>query len=341
MSHEITYRDCQIGLERAWHKLTKVVPEITAENEVVKAGVLYTMEKQRLQLPSGIQSNYFHIVSIDDGLPIGPPVTDRYQIISNRRIWKAVDEAFDGTEHKIVSIGTVMGRERGFISIKLNEENTFEAAGRRVDNVVNIMWGHGGGGIPVTAKSGFTVIVCNNTFNMAMSEKGEFKFKIRHKGDAELKLIGMKEAIESHIFNTSVFRQKLNEWHNRAVNQREAKQFYAGFIVDKLPDETKLNEEGNTISTRAQNQFNALFYRFLRGRGNNGETAADLFNGATEYFTHGINRNNAQKRFESSEFGSGQERKDEVFRLLCGENVKRVGDYEACVKRGEKVLNIV
>lgn len=40
-------------------------------------------------------------------------------------------------------------------------------------------------------------------------------------------------------------------------------------------------------STRASNQREDILARFVRGIGNNGETAFDLYNGLTEYLTHG------------------------------------------------------
>ncbi|MFA5714265.1 MAG: DUF932 domain-containing protein [Candidatus Paceibacterota bacterium] len=329
MAAEIYERDIQVGTEMAWHRLTQVVPEITTDN----CGILYPMEKQPLFLPSGIKTPHYVTVSLDDGLPIGPTVSEKYALISNGDVWCAVQEALEGAHHKITSVGTVCDREKGFISVELNED--FLAAGRQTQSRLNILWGHGGVST-VIAKSGFTMVVCGNTYNMALKESGDFSFKIRHTGLAHLKIDDMKIAIETHFGVQEEFMLALNEFQEQSVSSGDALKFFAGFVVGKE------KEKDTEVSTIAFNQYMELHKLFHRGAGNEGKNVADVFAATTDFYTHGFadSEVSMQKRFVSSEFGTGQKRKEEVFKLLTDRKVPRVGDYDECVRRGEKVLQL-
>lgn len=324
MSHEIGLRDNQVGIEEAWHGLTHVVDEITEDN----CGILYEMEKKRLYLENGVPTLHHIIVSMDDGLPVGSPVSNRYTNISNKQIWEAVRVALFGTDHKLVSVGTCSDRERGFISIKLADG--FLAAKRKTESSLNILWGHGGC-MNVIARTGFTVVVCRNTYNAALASRGDFNFKIRHTGDASVALTNMKEAIESYATTVEAFQEAMTTLDAQAVGIVEAKQFFTGFVVEDHKEEP---------SKRAENQIADLTKLFRWGAGNSGQTAADVFNAATNYYTHGSDKSTLTpiRKFEASEFGTGQERKEEVLALLLGQKTRRVGTYDDCLKRGALVL---
>jgi len=328
MAHDIRRRDIQVGVEKAWHELTVVVPEITADN----CGIIWPMSKQRLFLESKIPTDYFICVSDDDGLPIGSPVTKRYTVIPNDKIWLAVTTALKGTEHRIVSVGTCSDRQRGWISVKLDDG--FVAANRKTQSVLNVLWGHGGV-MNFIAKSGFTIVVCRNTYTMALQERGDFTLRQKHVGDADLRLLNMKDAIEAHAATVTFFMESMNSFHKRQVSHSEAREFFAGFVVEDFdPQKSK-------VSTRSQNMYRRLYQLFYSGAGNNGENGADLFNATTDYYSHEYagGRKDAQRQFESSEFGGGQDRKQAVFELLSGNKVTGLGDYNDCVKRGTLVLS--
>lgn len=325
MSHEITERDIQVATEMAWHGLTKVVKKVTKRN----SGLMYDLEMQQLQTPNGIKVPFFSVVAGDDGLPIGYPVSNKYQPIANGEIWDAVEGSLTGIPHEIVSVGSVGNRQFGFMSIDLNGH--FDAAGRDTNSVLNILWGHGGV-LNVIAKTCFTVVVCGNTFNMALGEKNsEFEFRVKHIGDTEVQLEGMAYAIEQHVTAKDSFRKAMNEFHKRTVSSDEAEQFFAGFIVPDFKGKTP---------TRSRNMFERLHQLFHDGAGNNGKTVADIFNAATDYYTHEAHggEENPTRQLYSSEFGTGDLRKQQVFTLLTGDSIRPFGDYESCVNRGKKVV---
>jgi hypothetical protein len=327
MSANILNRDTQVGIEMAWHKLTNVVPKIDRSN----CGIVYAMEKQPLFLPNGTPTEHYGIVSSDDGQMIGNPVKKNYKLISNERMFDLVESSMAGTSHEIVSIGSIGNREKVFCSIKLSEN--IVAGNRETENVLNVLWGHGGV-FGVTARSGFTVVVCANTFAMAIGGKAEFRLDCKHTGNADSKIANMAKAIDAHFGVTAEFKQAMDSLAGQPITKATARQVIAGFIVrDEKPEE---------VSTRSANTINEIESLFNRGKGNKGNDLCDLFNGFTDYYSHASSGGDDRfKQFASSEFGSGNRAKGEAFDLLTGETVAGIGDLDATIKRGDRVLQLV
>ena len=324
MSANIQARDVQVGNEMAWHKLTIVEKEITAENCRMRHDM--SIEPLYFKNTAGdyVEGNGRQIVTLDDNLPVGRPVGSDYKLISNTEIWDSVMEGLSGTEHKVVSCGTVSDRSLGFISVKISE--AFKAATRETDSVLNVLWGHGGNKA-VIGRSGFTVVVCQNTYNMAMSERGDFKLSIRHTANANVLDLG--KAIDAHIGVVAEFKNAMDELHTFDANAEKARKIYTGFISEGETPETK------TGISRLSNTVDDMVELFRFGKGNAGRTMADVFNGATDYYTHESSggKKNPWKQFTSSEFGSGNVKKSEFFDMLMNPDA-----LATTVRQGERVM---
>ena len=322
MSANIQKRDSQTGIEMAWHKETNVVLIVDRNN----SGIIYPMKKVQMgYLVNGsfmTDDEAFRIISTDDNLPIGNPIGKGYALISNEGIWEAIEKALNGVKYQIVSVGSVNDRSLVFMSIKLNGD--IKAAGRETKSLLNIMWGHGGL-MGVTAKNGFTIIVCQNTFNIALKERGEFTFRLVHKGNAITKLDGMSEAIDKHFGVAKEFEDAMNQFANEPVTVEQARNCFTGFIAPKTDEE---------LSTRTENTIDELVSSFQRGTGNDGNDKSDLFGSITDYYSHSSSGGEDRyKQFVSSEFGAGQRRKAEFFEILKNEE-----KYQDTIKRGQLVL---
>jgi len=330
MAHKINKRDIQTGLTQAWHGKTNLVEKITREN----SGIVYPMSKQPLLLPNKTETEHFAIVSDDDGLPIGNPVKKGYKLITNEQMLDIIDKTIAGTSHQIVSIGSVSNREKVFASIKVSDD--FIAAGRKTENTLNILWGHGGV-FSVMGRSSFTVVVCANTFQMALVTGGkDFAFRMKHTGNAVLKLDNFSEALDSHYGVVAEFRAAMEEFSNTSISKVDAKRAIAGFLVE----DEKLNQM-QKLPTRTTNVIERVNQLFTGGPGNKGENLADLFNGFTDYYTHessgiGSGGKDNWKQFESSEFGSANRKKMEVFDLLSDSDA-----FNKTLVRGDKVLQLM
>jgi hypothetical protein len=324
MAHNIQERDVQVGLEMAWHKLTQIEPKIDKTN----CRILYPMTIEPLFFKNTagdyVQGNGRQIVAQDDGFPIGRPVGTDYKLIDNSQIWEAVEQGLAGTKHEIVSCGTVNDRSLGFVSVKIADE--FRAANRDTKSVMNVLWGHGGNRA-VIARTGFTVVVCENTFNMAMREKSDFKLSIRH--TAKANVLDLGKAIDAHVGVVAEFKNAMDELHSVDVKTDDARKIFAGFLAgDEIPEtKTGISRFTNTLDT-VQNLF-------LTGKGNQGRTMADVFNGVTDFYSHESSGGTSRwKQFVSSEFGAGDTKKTEFFRVLSDRN-----SLASMMKQGEAVLS--
>jgi len=328
MAHAIGERDIQTGIEQAWHGLTNVVEHITREN----SGIDYHLVGLPLEVKIGdqyVRANGKQIVSLDDSLPIGNPVGDDYCIIDNSEIFDLVENSMSGTPHKLVSVGTVSDRTKGFISIKLDE--AFTSASRLTEPTLNILWGHSGA-MPLIARSGFTVVVCQNTFNMALGRKGnDFSLSLKHSKFASLQLANFERAIENHYGVVAEFRRAMDSFENVECDTEKATKIFFGSLA---PDTF---ERDLKISTRLKNTIECnLVPLFKNGAGNQGRTLADVFNAGTDYFTHssaGSNQSNNWKQFQSSEFGAGNRSKADLFNVLNDQSL-----LSSAIVRGEKAL---
>lgn len=312
MSHNITARDIQIGKTLAWHRLTTLREKISLDNVEIR----YPMKTVPLFIETEagrFETDFKQIISTDDNRPIGKPVGSKYSLLSNDQLCEMTSEALKGFDHEIVSVGTVANRSLAFVSVSLKENAVIQAAGRKTMNVLNIMWGHGGN-MPVIAKSGFTVVVCNNTFDMAMAESSDFKFRLKHCLNASDKLEGMSEAIDKHYGIVGEFKQAMDSLHNEPCDVERAGIITTGILAD-----------GKEISTRAANSSARIVELFMTGAGNEGATMADLFNGFTDYYSHeSAGGKNEWKQYVSSEFGAAGNAKREVYDILT--NAERVAD---------------
>jgi len=357
----IQIRDSQVGVQMAWHGKTDVQSVITKVN----CRINYPMRMEPLHLldadgstrmkvvdeidektgePTGKlltvpACEHFQVVSLDDNLPIGNPVKKGYKLISNDQMMDMVEASLAGTTHKIVSVGSINNREKVFCSIKLSDN--IIAGNRETENVLNVLWGHGGV-FSVRVMSGFIVVVCANTFAMALRDaskkgkkKNEFQAKVKHTGNADLKIENMAKAIDLHYGVAAEFTKAMDSLSNTPCNNDKARQLFAGFLVR----DTEGLEE---VSTRTSNTIDTLETLFVKGKGNNGDDMCDAFNAITDYYSHESSGGEDKwRQFESSDFGMGATRKSEAYDLLTGKKVRDVGTFEEVIARGNQVLRLV
>ncbi len=329
MAHEINSRDTQTGIEMAWHGLTQVVECINKENCKIDYGMATRPLFIEKSDGTKVETEHMQIVSLDDELPIGKPVSTGYCLIDNTTIWDMVNDALlgmIGATHKIVSVGTVCDRSKGFLSIKVQE--AFMAAARQTDPYLVILWGHGGN-IPLIVRSNMTNPVCANTFNMVMGSKGrDFNASLKHSKNALLRIDNMGKAIEAHYGVIAEFKHAMDSFAATPCNEETARKIISGVIAPAT------FEKELKVATRTKNVVDRMAQLFTGGAGNDGNDLSDVFNAATDYYSHeSSGGDNRMKQFVSSEFGAGQNMKDEFFNVLSDED-----QLDTVTRRGEKVL---
>jgi hypothetical protein len=332
MAANLLNRDVQVGLEMAWHGQTLVVPEVKFEEA-------FPYEIERHPLPPLEGWSYFKCS--DDGKPVGIPVRDSYTALENKRFWEIVQNAVGGSGATVESAGTLFDRCRRFITVKLNTEmDDFKVGDRHFKNRFSLL-------DSIDSSTNFygvnsnTCVVCSNTFAVVMGDKsGEFNFKLKHSKGMLPKIENMEKAIDSFVGASAQFKKALSIANSMEVKTADARALFAGWAA---------SSEG-AMSKRTYNVVGRITDLFLGGAGNKGETLLDAFSAVTDYYSHESSGGEDQPGFRmkqamSSEFGSGNRKKQDFFNSLFVLPKKRQDSpefnrpsFDSLVENGRRVL---
>jgi hypothetical protein len=158
---------------------------------------------------------------------------------------------------------------------------------------------------------------------------GQVAFLRKHSKNLKASLPEIGNMVDKAIGVQAEFILELEKLANIPCAQSKAEKIYTGFVSP--PEAEKLSSRGRGI-------VDSLLSLFVRGKGNSGENMADLFSGATDYYSHESAGENRWKQFVSSEFGAGSNRKQEFWRACQPD---KDGEYSGLTKlenRGEKIL---
>jgi len=337
MSHDININDAQEGTFMAWHKLTKLRQQIAIDDCWLST---WDVQKSPLHRADGSLSDWKEIVCTDDNsLVIGPPVADSYSLITNKEFLEIVRDSMEHIrDSRIVSNGSVCDRGRVFVSVEIPEFKEFEAANRHFTAYINFLNSHDMS-CPFVVNASNTCTVCNNTFTMNLTDTNNkaFRASVRHTKNAHAKLADIDGMIDAYVGTQARFRVTMNALAKKAADAYQASQFFAGLLSTK--DNRQAAKMVNSIvdvesSTRRSNQVSRLTELFKSGKGNRGETRADIFSAVTDYYSHeSSGGRNVFKQVASSDFGAGQAMKDRALSALDNDD-----DYHTLTRVGKLVL---
>lgn len=352
MSHEIEKnKDKQQGVEMAWHKLTEVYPDLherflTEETHLhdfdIKKSPLFVLDEQK----NPVKTDFCQLVCTDDpSIHIGSPVhCETYGMITNAAFLKVVTNALAEIKGaKVVSVGSVCGRAKIFVTVQLAEMAEFKAAGRKVIPFLNFLSSHDQSAPFIVNTSNITT-VCANTFSMNLlrqksginsaqknSVVGEsVRAVLKHSKNVMERLENIPEIIDGFLGANAIFALEMDRLAAQPIKIDDANALFAGFLNG--------SEKMEKLSTRRTNQVETLTELFVKGKGNRGENLADVFNAGTDYFTHESSggEENRLKQYVSSEFGMAANQKTRLYDLLNNEN-----EREDAIGRGHKLLSLV
>lgn len=326
MSHEINKQiDRVVTLEKAWHGLEEIVPNITFGNsghdfEIVERPIF---DDDAFPIPG------FKCFKCSDNGHVLHISKESYTPIQPKRLWELIVNSLQDVPHVIASAGSIQSRAKLFISVDIKDGTKFKEG---YMNYFNFVMGNDGA-MGVMGMDSSIRIVCANTVNASMAQKHNWEFKIKHTKNNEAKLQGMEKFIEDLQKDRASYYDQLDELHSIPCSSTMAEKLTVGFIYryDKV-------EEVTEISTRTRNQADRIIELFDSGAGNRGESMRDLFDGVTDYYSHESSGKakdgNRFKQFVSSEFGVGARNKADMFSLLVDEKERKTME-----KRGDLILS--
>lgn len=275
MAHNLNFKDGKASFyslkEPAWHGLGIVVKEAKTSEEVIKiANLDYVVEKRKLytehiKADNSVGTievpNHFATVRTDEQVALGV-VKNKYKIIQNSRAFDFFDNIVKQGLLEFQTAGALGKGEQIFISAKLPQN--IDIRGDKIEEYILLINAHDGTSSLTTFLTPIRV-VCNNTLNMALSNKKTHVMKIRHSSSYENNL-KYAEKLYSDILSKYIDAQVL---YNMLAETPCSNDKYIEYLCDVMLDRdeleiTKKNDYDFTkislehISTRKRNILDSI-----------------------------------------------------------------------------------
>ena len=296
-------------------------------------------------LAGDVKTAYSILRCSDNGKLVGKPFAPKsYGLLNNNDFMGVIETIVAvieklGLQAEIATTGTLMDRERSFISIKLVGHDKFNVDGREIQTFLNCLNSiPSNSGCTVTFANNTFTVCCRNTFAHALrcGDGTKFHAAIKHTSGMKAALADIPTLVEAYITGNQKLFATLTAFSEFAVDLQTAEEYFAAFIgrdvKGNLTDKT-------TLATRSANIVETLAGLFTKGKGNKGKSAFDLFNAVTEYYTHysAGESDNAVKQYTSSEAGDGLVSKGEFYSWLVA-HTQTAGGVQAVAKVGNTLL---
>lgn len=325
--HGITKRDKQQGRTVAWHKLTQIESNLNLQKNWLTE---WEIQEVQLQTVDGTEIPYRILTGTDDNLPIGKPYAKTYTPVTNKQFLDMIAEAISGVKGAVVeTVGSVCDRGRVFVSISIKGMDKFVIGSREFHDFLNFGTSHDGS-TAVWANASNICTVCFNTYTSNLENA---VVKVKHSKDVATRLENITEVIDSYCGTQAKFKAEFQRLMSEPMNEDQARNFYAGFLLRNDNPEHSVRELGPKTFAKVER----LTELFMNGRGNNGDDRADCFQGGTEYYTHFSTRNsgkNVNRQVFSSEFGISKAAKNRLWSSIRDDKA-----VNALIKTGKSAIS--
>jgi Domain of unknown function (DUF932) len=267
----------------------------------------------------------------DRSLPFSPykflaaPGKD-YHVFENSDVFKAAEDAIGESGAKIVTCGTLSGCKVFFLTIDIGNTQLIASNGDKFESYLNLITSHDGT-LALQAYDSSTRIVCMNTLKYSLNTAGDLGFTFKHtKGNAG-KFENFGRFANAILENRNTFMEAYNGLLTIPMSELECKYLVSGFLAG----------ESEKLSTNAYNKANSIADFFRLGKGNKGESMADVLNGFTEFYTSGDGTGKTAsiaEKVSSANFGNASEWKAEFFDLLINQT-----EREKMIEKGKFLYN--
>ena len=282
------------------------------------------MEIAGLDYDLKLQKIYLQGKALVDGIPIiGKRVPDKWAVVRQDTLEPI---SVVGNQYEIVQNARVFGFFDGLVEQGLA---TFERAfsthnGAKVSIIADLgdtniggdkgkkrltLWTSHDGSSKITGILEVYRLVCSNGL-MAFSK--ESSFAIKHTKSYGAKLNAAKHIIGIADQYFRWFEEQAEKLIEMPLTRTKATQLIKCIIP--APDE-------QDVSTRVQNQRDAVYNLYRYGKGNKGKTRWDLYNGIVEFVDHSRSKNRPEEvAVETNLVGSGAKLKQTAFETLLYED---------------------
>jgi phage/plasmid-like protein (TIGR03299 family) len=295
--------------ERPWHNLGQYVEgeAMTAEQALELGHLNYKVSKEPLTTTfNGEAIKIKHKVAVirQDTMQSIGIVGPKYKLLQNVDAFSFFDAIVGKGEAIYHTVGALGDGEKIWLMAKLPKD--INVKGDITESFLLLYNAHDGSSA-VRAKFTPVRVVCQNTLNAALGKDGNKEINIRHTTNIETKLKTAHKLLDIAARTMDYTEKVYIKLAETKVSESEVK----AFLDILIPEHADA-----TFNTRRNNILVGIREKFVSGKGNNGETLWDLYNGVTEYvdFDRTVKKNTP--RWIASTFGSGSKIKSDAFRLV-------------------------
>lgn len=264
----------------AWHGLGTVLNHPpTIVEAITAAGLDWSVEEKPLygefQDEFTMIDSHKRLARSTDQQLLGI-VSKNYTPLQNLDAFNFFDFLLHDNDVSLEAAGSLKQGKRIWVLAKINNLTTDVAKDDAVNPYLLLSNSHDGS-LAVWIQFTPIRVCCNNTLSFALSQRKEHReigraLSIRHQGDIQAKLAKAKTALNfaKQEFSTTIEEYKLMA--DRQISQFDLDLYLSEVLQTDTPQ-----------STRAYPQIVA---NFENGRGNNGSTLWDAYNGVTEWLDH-------------------------------------------------------
>ncbi len=231
-----------------------------------------------------------------------------YRPVPNSEFIAMIERGLEGQDSKLVTVGSSNARRKVFAAFEFTTVPAFNAGGRVFEPYLAFLNSFDGS-TNVVAVTGNRCGACDNQWSFISRSKGKLvSLRVRHTINSAPKIENISEVVASMAAVQAEFARVFDGFHGVKLTDSQARNILTGFVT---PGTGKIDE----VSTKTENKIEEMVSLFYNGKGNAGETLADLFSAVTDYYTHDSAGDDATpiRQFESSEFGTGAQRKNAAY----------------------------
>lgn len=270
-----------------WHDLADQVDAITEVEmkqispEIIESPLFVVVNGKQIALPNHktLVADYSECDREDMDekyVPLHIP-KNTYTPISNGAVYAAAQEFCKDLGLKIVTAGTLEAGKKFFISVDIGSANFKAARGEEFSAFLCFITSHDGT-LAMQAYDSLIRIICMNTLRWSLEAAGKVGFRVYHKKNSQLEMTNLPQLLKNIVDERARFAEFTQELEEIECQTITAKQITAGYFAENTD---------NMLSTRSFNAVEEIVNLHSRGIGNRGKSMYDLFNGFTEYYTHG------------------------------------------------------
>ena len=243
----------------------------------------------------------FAVVRQDTGEPIGL-VGNQYEIIQNSRVFGFFDGLIEQGLAKFVRVYSTHNGAKVNIVANLGD---IDVGGDHSQKRLTLRTSHDGS-CRITGILEVYRLVCSNGLMAFSKEKSSFAIK-------HTKSYGAKLNAAKHIIGIA---NQYYKWFSEQADKLTEIPVTPGQAIALIKKVVPAADESD-VSTRTQNQRDAIYNLHRYGKGNHGNTRWDLYNGIVEFVDHVRSKNRDQEiQVETNLVGSGAKLKQNAFDIL-------------------------